>query len=68
MNMEKDTIVILRLQSYDGKFTKTSELYFLNEDRAISYLIINGYERDDIHGWKKSFLETARMTTAELIT
>jgi len=66
--MKKDTLVILQLETYDGKFTKTNKLYFLNEDRAISYLIINGYERDDIHGWKKSFLETARITKAELIT
>ena len=66
--MKKDTLVILQLETYDGKFTKTSELYFLNEDRAISYLIINGYERDDIHGWKKSFLETARITYAEILT
>jgi len=58
----------LQLETYDGKFTQTNKLYFLNEDRAISYLIINGYERDDIHGWKKSFLETARITKAELIT
>ena len=52
VNNEK-TIAIIEFIHYDGKHTSKDHMYFETKLRAERYLKGNGYEPDDISGWKK---------------
>ena len=60
------TVTILKLEKYDGQRSEWTNMYFRTEDGAVEWLEKNGYEIDDIHGWKKDYFETARIEHEEL--
>ena len=59
--MSRKTIVIIDFSQYDGKHISTDHMYFETELGAERYLKGNGYEPDDIFGWKKDYFYTAKI-------
>ena len=59
--MSKKTIAIIELSRYDGKYTNTEHMYFETKLGAERYLKGNGYDPDDIFGWKKDYFHTAKI-------
>lgn len=64
--MSKKTIAIIELSRYDGKYTNTEHMYFETKPDAERYLKGNGYESDDIFGWKKDYFHTAKIRLESL--
>ena len=52
--MSNKTIAVIDFGHYDGKYTTKDYMYFETKLRAERYLKGNGYEPDDVFGWKKS--------------
>ena len=59
--MSNKTIAIIELSRYDGKYTSSDYMYFETKPHAERYLKENGYEPDDIFGWKKDYFHTAKI-------
>ena len=59
--MSNKTITIIEFNEYDGQRSKFSEMYFETKLRAERYLKGNGYEPDDIFGWKKDYFYSAKI-------
>lgn len=60
------TITILKLDFYNGQRSEYTNMYFETEEGAIEWLKKNGYEPNTIYGWKKDYLETAKIENVEL--
>ena len=59
--MSEKTIAIIEFIHYDGKHTSKDHMYFETKLRAERYLKGNGYEPDDISGWKKDYFYSAKI-------
>ena len=59
--MSNKTITIIEFNEYDGQRSKFSEMYFETKLHAERYLKGNGYEPDDIFGWKKDYFYSAKI-------
>ena len=59
--MIEKTIAIIEFIHYDGKHTSKDHMYFETKLRAKRYLKGNGYEPDDISGWKKDYFYSAKI-------
>ena len=59
--MSNKTIAIIEFNEYDGQRSKFSEMYFETKLHAERYLKGNGYEPDDISGWKKDYVYSAKI-------
>ena len=51
--MSEKTITVIEFIHYDGKHTSKDHMYFETKLHAERYLMGNGYQPDDIFGWKK---------------
>ena len=58
--MSNKTITVVEFIHYDGKHTCKDHMYFETKLRAERYLKGNGYEPDDIFGWKKDYVYSAK--------
>jgi len=59
--MSNKTIAIIEFNEYDGQRSKFSEMYFETKLHAERYLKGNGYQPDDIFGWKKDYFYSAKI-------
>ena len=59
--MSNKTIAVIDFSHYDGKYTTKDYMYFETKLRAERYLKGNGYEPDDVFGWKKDYLYSAKI-------
>ena len=59
--MSNKTIAIIEFNEYAGRESKFSEMYFETKLHAERYLKGNGYQPDDIFGWKKDYLYSAEI-------
>lgn len=59
--MSNKTIAIIEFNDYDGQRSKFSEMYFETKLHAERYLKGNGYQPDDIFGWKKDYFYSAKI-------
>ena len=59
--MSEKTITVIEFVHYDGKHTSKDHMYFETKLRAERYLKGNGYQPDDIFGWKKDYLYSAKI-------
>ena len=59
--MSEKTITVIEFVHYDGKHTSKDHMYFETKLRAERYLKGNGYEPDDISGWKKDYFYSAKI-------
>ena len=48
-------ITIIELNHYNGNLEEVEQMYFETQEGAEKYLTDNGYEPDNIFGWKKDF-------------
>lgn len=59
--MSNKTITIIEFNEYNGQRSKFSEMYFETKLGAERYLKGNGYQPDDIFGWKKDYFYSAKI-------
>ena len=59
-------ITIIELNHYNGNLEEVEQMYFETQEGAKKYLTDNGYEPDNIYGWKKDYFETAKIRQVSL--
>ena len=59
--MIEKTITVIEFVHYDGKYNNLDHRYFETKLGAERYLKGNGYEPDDISGWKKDYFYSAKI-------